>query len=173
MKKTLFVALTLSALFAFAGCSSQSDTSSAPPTSAETGQAGAENTADISVLTAAMQLGDVEKAITMNIPSQLEPYLSLEPVSPEDSSTLLIHFTNGDAEANIGSLTLSTIEDYEAIKDEGLPVGDPLLQDEENGVILTHMGMQDSVFEPETENYDLVMQYDDALGDILSSITME
>ena len=188
MKKTYLAAMAMAALLAFSGCSSQSNTTDAASNqtesiqtetteteeeAAETGQAGAEATADTAVLTGAMKQGDVEKAITMNIPASLEDYLSLEPISEEDSSTLLVRFTNGEDVANIGTLGLSTITDYEELKEEGLPVGDEILRDEDAGVVLTYSGMQDSVFEPDTENYDLVMEYDAALDDVLASITME
>ncbi len=188
MKKTCFIAVAAAALLALSGCNSQTNAPSAVSNQtesaqmetveteedlAETGRSGAEITATTAVLTGTFIQGTVEKAITMDIPASLEGYISLEPVSPDDCSILLVRFTNGEDVGNIGSFGLSAISDYEKQKEEGLPVGDELMRDETDGVVLTYSGMQDSVFAGGTESYDLVMDYDAALGDILESITLE
>ena len=41
------------------------------------------------------------------------------------------------------------------------------------GFVLAYAGMQDSVFEPGTEEADLVLQYHNALADVLKTIKVE
>ena len=48
-----------------------------------------------------------------------------------------------------------------------------MLRDEEKGFVLAYGGMQDSVFEPGTEEADLVLQYHNAVADVLKTIKVE
>lgn len=84
-----------------------------------------------------------------------------------------IQFEKGDKVGNIGSIVLYTTSEYDDLKTQEVPLETEVLRDEENGSVLAYGGMQDSVFEPGTEEADLVLQYHNAVADVLKTIKVE
>lgn len=119
-----------------------------------------------------LQLGEQRYAISFSVPDNLVEYLSLEPYSEYDNAAI-IQFKKGDKVGNIGSIVLYTISEYDDLKTQEVPLETEVLRDEENGFVLAYGGMQDSVFEPGTEEADLVLQYHNAVADVLKTIKVE
>ncbi len=128
--------------------------------------------AERSLLQTTLRANDTDYQVSLEIPSDLEEYLSLEALE-EQEGFALIHFASGNSVANIGTLALYPAEEYDALKKEELPLEDEVLRDEQNQVVLAFQGIQDSVFEPGSEEAELVLQYHDALEEILSSLTLQ
>lgn len=119
-----------------------------------------------------LQLGEQRYAISFSVPDNLVEYLSFEAYSEYDNAAI-IQFKKGDKVGNIGSIVLYTISEYDDLKTQEVPLETEVLRDEENGFVLAYAGMQDSVFEPGTEEADLVLQYHNAVGDVLKTIKVE
>lgn len=119
-----------------------------------------------------LQLGEQRYAISFSVPDDLVEYLSFEPYSEYDN-TATIQFKKGDKVGNIGSIVLYTTSEYDDLKTQKVPLETEVLRDEENGYVLAYGGMQDSVFEPGTEEADLVLQYHNAVADVLKTIKVE
>lgn len=119
-----------------------------------------------------LQLGASRYEVSFRVPSDLAEYLSLT-TFPEDTAAANILFTKGDQNGNIGRLVIYDAAEYDAMKNENLPLETEMLRDEENGVVLAYNGPQDSVFEPGTEEANLVQQYQNAAQDILGSLKLE
>ena len=119
-----------------------------------------------------LQLGEQRYAISFSVPDDLVEYLSFEPYSEYDN-TATIQFKKGDKVGNIGSIVLYTTSEYDDLKTQEVPLETEVLRDEENGYVLAYGGMQDSVFEPGTEEADLVLQYHNAVADVLKTIKVE
>lgn len=119
-----------------------------------------------------LQLGASRYEVSFRVPSDLAEYLSLT-TFPEDTAAANILFTKGDQDGNIGRLVIYDAAEYDALKNENLPLETEMLRDEENGVVLAYNGPQDSVFEPGTEEANLVQQYQNAAQDILGSLKLE
>lgn len=119
-----------------------------------------------------LQLGASRYEVSFRVPSDLAEYLSLT-TFPEDTAAANILFTKGDQDGNIGRLVIYDAAEYDAMKNENLPLETEMLRDEENGVVLAYNGPQDSVFEPGTEEANLVQQYQNAAEDILGSLKLE
>ena len=119
-----------------------------------------------------LQLGEQRYAISFSVPDNLVEYLSLEPYSEYDNAAT-IQFKKGDKVGNIGSIVLYTTSEYDDLKTQEVPLETEVLRDEENGYVLAYGGMQDSVFEPGTEEADLVLQYHNAVADVLKTIKVE
>ncbi|WP_394266282.1 hypothetical protein [Anaerotignum sp.] len=119
-----------------------------------------------------LQLGEQRYAISFSVPDNLVEYLSFEAYSEYDNAAI-IQFKKGDRVGNIGSIVLYTISEYDDLKTQEVPLETEVLRDEENGFVLAYAGMQDSVFEPGTEEADLVLQYHNAVGDVLETIKVE
>lgn len=119
-----------------------------------------------------LQLGEQRYAISFSVPDNLVEYLSFEPYSEYDN-TATIQFKKGDKVGNIGSIVLYTTSEYDDLKTQKVPLETEVLRDEENGFVLAYGGMQDSVFEPGTEEADLVLQYHNAVADVLKTIKVE
>lgn len=119
-----------------------------------------------------LQLGEQRYAISFSVPDNLVEYLSLEPYSEYDNAAT-IQFKKDDKVGNIGSIVLYTTSEYDDLKTQEVPLETEVLRDEENGYVLAYGGMQDSVFEPGTEEADLVLQYHNAVADVLKTIKVE
>lgn len=119
-----------------------------------------------------LQLGEQRYAISFSVPDNLVEYLSLEPYSEYDNAAI-IQFKKGDKVGNIGSIVLYTTSEYDDLKTQEVPLETEVLRDEEKGFVLAYGGMQDSVFEPGTEEADLVLQYHNAVADVLKTIKVE
>lgn len=119
-----------------------------------------------------LQLGEQRYAISFSVPDDLVEYLSFEPYSEYDN-TATIQFKKGDKVGNIGSIVLYTTSEYDDLKTQKVPLETEVLRDEENGYVLAYGGMQDSVFEPGTEEANLVLQYHNAVADVLKTIKVE
>lgn len=119
-----------------------------------------------------LQLGEQRYAISFSVPDNLAEYLSFGAYSEYDNAAT-IQFKKGDKVGNIGSIVLYTISEYDDLKTQEVPLETEVLRDEENGFVLAYAGMQDSVFEPGTEEADLVLQYHNAVGDVLETIKVE
>lgn len=119
-----------------------------------------------------LQLGEQRYAISFSVPDNLVEYLSFEPYSEYDNAAI-IQFKKGDKVGNIGSIVLYTTSEYDDLKTQEVPLETEVLRDEENGFVLAYGGMQDSVFEPGTEEADLVLQYHNAVADVLKTIKVE
>lgn len=119
-----------------------------------------------------LQLGEQRYAISFSVPDNLVEYLSLEPYSEYDNAAT-IQFKKGDKVGNIGSIVLYTTSEYDDLKTQEVPLETEVLRDEEKGFVLAYGGMQDSVFEPGTEEADLVLQYHNAVADVLKTIKVE
>lgn len=119
-----------------------------------------------------LQLGEQRYAISFSVPDDLVEYLSFEPYSEYDN-TATIQFKKGDKVGNIGSIVLYTTSEYDDLKTQEVPLETEVLRDEENGYVLAYGGMQDSVFEPGTEEANLVLQYHNAVADVLKTIKVE
>lgn len=119
-----------------------------------------------------LQLGEQRYAISFSVPDNLVEYLSFEPYSEYDNAAT-IQFKKGDKVGNIGSIVLYTTSEYDDLKTQEVPLETEVLRDEENGFVLAYGGMQDSVFEPGTEEADLVLQYHNAVADVLKTIKVE
>src|SRR5699024_7473036 len=119
-----------------------------------------------------LQLGEQRYAISFSVPDNLVEYLSFEPYSEYDNAAT-IQFKKGDKVGNIGSIVLYTTSEYDDLKTQEVPLETEVLRDEEKGFVLAYAGMQDSVFEPGTEEADLVLQYHNALADVLKTIKVE
>lgn len=119
-----------------------------------------------------LQLGEQRYAISFSVPDNLVEYLSFEPYSEYDN-TATIQFKKGDKVGNIGSIVLYTTSEYDDLKTQKVPLETEVLRDEENGYVLAYGGMQDSVFEPGTEEANLVLQYHNAVADVLKTIKVE
>ena len=119
-----------------------------------------------------LRLGASRYEVSFRVPSDLAEYLSLN-TFPEDTAAANILFTKGDQDGNIGRLVIYDAAEYDAMKNENLPLETEMLRDEENGVVLAYNGPQDSVFEPGTEEANLVQQYQNAAQDTLGSLKLE
>lgn len=119
-----------------------------------------------------LQLGEQRYTISFSVPDNLVEYLSFEPYSEYDNAAT-IQFKKGDKVGNIGSIVLYTTSEYDDLKTQEVPLETEVLRDEEKGFVLAYAGMQDSVFEPGTEEADLVLQYHNALADVLKTIKVE
>lgn len=119
-----------------------------------------------------LQLGEQRYAISFSVPDNLVEYLSLEPYSEYDNAAT-IQFKKGDKVGNIGNIVLYTTSEYDDLKTQEVPLETEVLRDEEKGFVLAYGGMQDSVFEPGTEEADLVLQYHNAVADVLKTIKVE
>lgn len=163
MTKMFAAAMALAMAVTVTGCATQK-----APETEQTNTAQAEEPNMRTVL----QLGASRYEVSFRVPSDLAEYLSLT-TFPEDSAAANILFTKGDQDGNIGRLVIYDAAEYDAMKNENLPLETEVLRDAENGVVLAYNGPQDSVFEPGTEEANLVQQYQNAAGDILGSLKME
>lgn len=59
------------------------------------------------------------------------------------------------------------------MKQENLPLETELLRVEGKSIVLAYSGLQDSVFEPGTEAARMVLRYQEALCDVLKTVTLE
>lgn len=163
MRNIFAAAMALVMAATMAGCTTQQ----AP----ETEQTNTAQTEEPNMRTV-LQLGASRYEVSFRVPSDLAEYLSLT-TFPEDTAAANILFTKGDQDGNIGRLVIYDAAEYDTLKNENLPLETEILQDEENGVVLAYNGPQDSVFEPGTEEADLVLQYHNALADVLKTIKVE
>ena len=163
MRNIFAAAMALVMAATMAGCTTQQ----AP----ETEQTNIAQTEEPNMRTV-LQLGASRYEVSFRVPSDLAEYLSLT-TFPEDTAAANILFTKGDQDGNIGRLVIYDAAEYDALKNENLPLETEILRDEENGVVLAYNGPQDSVFEPGTEEADLVLQYHNALADVLKTIKVE
>lgn len=163
MRNIFAAAMALVMAATMAGCTTQQ----AP----ETEQTNTAQTEEPNMRTV-LQLGASRYEVFFRVPSDLAEYLSLT-TFPEDTAAANILFTKGDQDGNIGRLVIYDAAEYDTLKNENLPLETEILQDEENGVVLAYNGPQDSVFEPGTEEADLVLQYHNALADVLKTIKVE
>lgn len=163
MRNIFAAAMALVMAATMAGCTTQQ----AP----ETEQTNIAQTEEPNMRTV-LQLGASRYEVSFRVPSDLAEYLSLT-TFPEDTAAANILFTKGDQDGNIGRLVIYDVAEYDAMKNENLPLETEMLRDEENGVVLAYSGPQDSVFEPGTEEANLVQQYQNAAQDILDSLKLE
>lgn len=163
MRNIFAAAMALVMAATMAGCTTQQ----AP----ETEQTNIAQTEEPNMRTV-LQLGASRYEVSFRVPSDLAEYLSLT-TFPEDTAAANILFTKGDQDGNIGRLVIYDAAEYDAMKNENLPLETEMLRDEENGVVLAYSGPQDSVFEPGTEEANLVQQYQNAAQDILDSLKLE
>lgn len=163
MRNIFAAAMALVMAATMAGCTTQQ----AP----ETEQTNTAQTEEPNMRTV-LQLGASRYEVSFRVPSDLAEYLSLT-TFPEDTAAANILFTKGDQDGNIGRLVIYEAVEYDALKNENLPLETEMLRDEENGVVLAYNGPQDSVFEPGTEEANLVQQYQNAAQDILGSLKLE
>lgn len=124
-------------------------------------------------ISAIMNLNDKEYMLSIDIPEDLQKYITFETEEVSQTSMALVRFEKEDKSANIGTFTLYNQKDYEDIKTQGLPVGDVVVENKDEGFVLTYTGMQDSVFEKDTEEYNIVMEYANSLEDILASVKID
>lgn len=163
MRNIFAAAMALVMAATMAGCTTQQ----AP----ETEQTNTAQTEEPNMRTV-LQLGASRYEVSFRVPSDLAEYLSLT-TFPEDTAAANILFIKGDQDGNIGRLVIYDAAEYDALKNENLPLETKMLRDEENGVVLAYNGPQDSVFEPGTEEANLVQQYQNAAQDILGSLKLE
>lgn len=163
MRNIFMVAMALIIAATMAGCTTQQD-----PETEQTNTAQSEEPNMRTVL----QRGAYRYEVSFRVPSDLAEYLRLT-TFPEDTAAANILFTKDDQEGNIGRLVIYDSEEYDALKNENLPLETEILRDEENGVVLAYNGPQDSVFEQGTEEANLVQQYQNAAQDILASLKLE
>lgn len=124
-------------------------------------------------ISAIMNLNDKEYMLSIDIPDNLQQYITFETEEVGQTSMALVRFEKEDKVANIGTFTLYNQKDYEDIKTQGLPIGDIVVENKDEGFVLTYTGMQDFVFEKDTEEYNIVMEYANSVGDILSSVKID
>lgn len=119
-----------------------------------------------------LQLGEDRYALSFAVPENLAEYLSFGVFSKEDAA-VTVQFEHNGQVGNIGTFVLYSTEEYDALKQENLPLETELLRMEEEGIVLAYGGLQDSVFEPGTVEAHMVLQYQEALGEILKTIHVE
>lgn len=124
-------------------------------------------------ISAIMNLNDKEYMLSIDIPKNLQQYITFETEEVGQTNMVLVRFEKEDKIANIGTFILYNQKDYEDIKSQDLPIGDVVVENKDEGFVLTYTGMQDSVFEKDTEEYNIVMEYANSLGDILSSVKID
>lgn len=163
MRNIFAAAMALVMAATMAGCTTQQAPETEQTTTAQTEEPN---------MRTVLQLGASQYEVSFRVPSDLAEYLSLT-TFPEDTAAANILFTKGDQDGNIGRLVIYDVAEYDALKNENLPLETEMLRDEENGVVLAYNGPQDSVFEPGTEEANLVQQYQNAAQDILGSLKLE
>ncbi len=124
-------------------------------------------------ISAIMNLKDKEYMLSIDIPEDLQKYITFETEEVSQTSMALVRFEKEDKIANIGTFTLYDQKDYEDIKSQGLPIGDVVVENKDEGFVLTYTGIQDSVFEKDTEEYNIVMEYANSIDNILSSVKID
>lgn len=162
-RKALAMIVALTMALAAVGCTAQSIS--------ETGQTNTTQAEEPNMRTV-LQLGAARYEVSFRVPSDLAAYLRLT-TFPENGAAANILFTKGEVDGNVGRLVLYDAAEYDLLKNEELPLETEILRDVENGVVLAYNGPQDAVFEPGTEEADLVLQYQSAVSDILGSLKLE
>lgn len=149
------IALTM--LFALGGCSGAE----------EPADTGAETT-----LRTQLQKGADTFEISFAAPEEVLPYLEVTPFA-QDVSSAGLTLISGEDRGNIGYMVLYGTGEYDELKQEDVPLEGELLRDEDNGVVLAYGGMQDAVFEQDTEASDLAQTFQGEIEKVKDSFQME
>lgn len=103
-------------------------------------------------------------------PEDLSEYISLDGQSSGQDGLCLIKFEKGDKTANIGSFTLYEESEYDAMDPTQMPV--PAEVYRKDGIVVGFTGIQDSVFDPGTEEAGLVEAYYSQKQNILKTFEL-
>ncbi len=119
--------------------------------------------------------GTQQYALKIGFPNYIAPYVQLDqmeqPIGENETySLILFKFTKDDHSANIGSLSIYTQKQYDAVKAEGGPFPTEVFR--QDGLVVAFMGLQDMPFELQTPEAQLVGNYHQEVGNILKTITL-
>ena len=105
--------------------------------------------------------------LSVSLPQETAQYCALE-YYDDGNPLCLIKFAKDDSVANIGMFSFFGEDEYDAMDPSQMPVPTEVMRSD--GIVVAFTGMQDSVFDPATEEGALVEAYHSALSDVLGSI---
>lgn len=119
---------------------------------------------------AALKFNGKEYTIKAAFPKEVADYISLDTVSAGQDGLCLVKFDKDGKTANIGSFTLFSESEYDAMDPTQTPV--PKEAFRKDGIVIGFTGIQDTVFEPGTAEADLVILYHSQIADMLKTVEL-
>ncbi|MBM6828719.1 hypothetical protein H9X85_03615 [Anaerotignum lactatifermentans] len=119
-----------------------------------------------------LQLGERRYALSLAVPENLAEYMDFGALCRDDAA-VTVRMEHFGQEGNVGLFVIYDAAEYDKLKEESLPLETELFRLEEEGIVLAFSGIQDSVFEPGTEEARMVLQYQEALEEILDTAKLE
>lgn len=120
--------------------------------------------------TASVKFNGKDYTFKAAFPEEIAGYVALEASSTENSVLCLVKFEKDGKTANIGSFEFFSESAYDAMNPSEMPVPTEVLR--QDGIVIGFTGVQDSVFEPGTEEADLIENYHSKTADILKTVKL-
>lgn len=122
-----------------------------------------------------IQLGEHNYSMSINLPDYIGPYVTLTSEITGTGSMqyplIFLKFVNTDGTSNIGTFSIFTPEQYEAVENEGGPMPTKVL--ETKAYVICFTGLHDMPFELGTKAAELVGAYHEGVGEILKTVTLK